>query len=137
MTSRSASWIERSLQEGGDNYDGAYAQPAAPTRAYAAYVLARTSRIDPARLRALSADLVLGGQTVAWRGGETAAPLALAELAGAQSLMGQTGLAETMFQSAVGNLGAAAVPLWWRNAYYWSPLREEAGGAGGGGGDGA
>ena len=127
VTSNSSRWIERNLQNGNDNYDGAYAEPAAPTRAYAAYVLARTSRVDPSSLRALSADLSLGDQTAAWRDGETAAPMALADLAGAQSLMGQAGLAESTFGSAIANLGAASVPLWWRNAYFWSPLREEAG----------
>ena len=127
VTSNSAHWIERSLQTGNDGYDGAYAQPPAPTQAYAAYVLARTSRVDPSSLRALSANLSHAGQTVSWRDGGTAAPMALADLAGAQSLMGQAGLAESTFQSAITNLGASSIPLWWRNAYYWSPVREEAG----------
>ena len=127
VTSNSAHWIERGLQAGNDDYDGAYAQPTAPTQAYAAYVLARTNRVDPSSLRALSAGLSHADPTVSWRNGETAAPMALADLAGAQSLMGQTGLAEATLRSAITNLGAASVPLWWRNAYFWSPLREEAG----------
>ncbi len=126
-TSNSAAWIERSLQSGNDSFGGAYAQPAAPTQAYAAYVLARTSRVDPATLRALSAQLSHDGETVAWRNGETAAPMVLADLAGARSLMGQHGLADSIFQSAITNLDAYSIPLWWRNGYYWSPLREEAG----------
>ncbi len=127
VTSRASHWIERSLQTGSDDSDGAYAQPRAPTQAYAAYVLARTSRVDPSSLRALAANLSSDDQTVSWRDGDMAAPMALADLAGAQSLMGQAGLAEGTFQGAIANLGASSVPSWWRNAYYWSPLREEAG----------
>ncbi len=128
VTANSARWIEHSLQSGDEESDdGAYAQPPAPTRAYAAYVLARSSRVDPSSLRTLAAELSRHDGMVAWHNGETAAPMALADLAGAQSLMGQTNLAESTFASAIANLGAASVPPWWRNAYYWSPLREEAG----------
>ena len=133
VTSASARWIDRTLREDPSDQDrGAYAQPAAPTRAYAAYVLARTGRVDPERLRVLRHDLAFGTwdggvQFVKWNDAGLAAPLALAQLAGAQSLMGDAAGAEETFRLSLGNLAATEVPAWWAYGYYWTRLRDEAG----------
>ena len=91
-----------------------------PTRAYAAYVLARTSRVDPGRLRALDSDLgwttgqgTIVPASVDWRGAGLASPLSLAQLAGAQSLMGDAAASAETFRLALANIdprtGAAVV----------------------------
>jgi uncharacterized protein YfaS (alpha-2-macroglobulin family) len=134
-TDAAAAWLDQRLQSGLPLSEGVYAEPAQPTRAYAAYVLARTSRVDPARLRALSADLTWNDEhgsvlpkTVAWRNGVgLAAPLSLAQLAGAQSLMGDATGATATFRLAIANLDTTAVPEWWYGAFYWSRLRDTAG----------
>ena len=134
VTAASAAWIDQRLQSDTDPDQGVYAEPVQPTRAYAAYVLARTSRVDPARLRALARDLSwTNGQgairpaSVDWRGVGLASPLSLAQLAGAQSLMGDTAASAETFQLAAANIDPRKVPRWWYGAFYWSPLRDTAG----------
>ena len=134
VTTASAHWIDRQLDNTEPYYGGTYAQPAQPTRAYAAYVLARTSRVDPSRLRALASELqwnVMGdkpvAQSVAWRSAGLASPLSLAHLAGAQALMGAASASDATFNLAMANLDAPSVPAWWYNAFFWSELRDEAG----------
>lgn len=124
VTTRSAQWIDAQLDREDADWNGADAEPAQPTRAYAAYVLARTGRVDPARLRTLASTLDGQVAPVSWRRGGLAAPLSLAQLAGAQALMGVP--ADATFAAAVGSLGEAA-PDSWSNAYFWSELRDEAG----------
>ena len=134
VTTAAARWIDRQLDNDDAGVDGAYAQPAQPTRAYAAYVLARTDRVDPSRLRALAGSLQWSRagdtpvpESVSWRNVGLAAPLSLAQLAGAQSLMGGTAASDATFALATANLDAMRVPPWWHNAFFWSPLRDEAG----------
>jgi uncharacterized protein YfaS (alpha-2-macroglobulin family) len=130
VTASAASWVDRQLRSAPDENAeaGAYAQPAAPTQAYAAYVLARTGRVDPARLRLLGQDLQAAASgLVSWRSADVAAPLALAQLAGAKSLMGDADGADETFQMAVGALSVKDVPAWWRYGTFWSPLRDYAG----------
>ncbi len=126
-----ARWIDRRLEDEAVDDGGAYAQPPQPTRAYAAYVLARTSRIDPSRLRVLAAGLDWQGVSVptrvSWRNVGLASPLSVAQLAGAQSLMGMTAASNQTFSLALANLDETSVPGWWYNAYFWSPLRDAAG----------
>ncbi len=133
-TARAAAWIEQQLRSNEIDTSGAYAEPAQPTRAYAAYVLARTSRTDPAGLRALSRDLqweekggVITPARVTWGGKALAPALALAQLAGAQSLMGDAAGSATSFRLALANLDGKKPPDWWSHAYYWSRLRDTAG----------
>jgi uncharacterized protein YfaS (alpha-2-macroglobulin family) len=135
VTSSAAAWIDQRLQSEDDDNGGVYTEPAQPTRAYAAYVLAQTNRVDPARLRVLSRDLdwsETGGAiqpaSVTWRDGVgLASPLSLGQLAGAQSLMGDaTGSAAT-FRLAIANLDTRAIPDWWYGGFYWSRLRDTAG----------
>ncbi len=130
VTTASARWIERQAENDGSGDDGAYAEPVQPTRAYAAYVLARTSRVDPSRLRSLANELdrdAAGAQAVAWHGAGPASPLSVAQLAGAQSLMGSPALADDSFALAIASLHTQAPPSWWSNAFFWSELRDEAG----------
>ncbi len=132
VTGASAQWIDRHLDGDAADLGSVHSEPAPPTRAYAAYVLARTDRIDPARLRELAGGLEWGkadGRPVAvsWRDVGLASPLSLAELAGAQSLMGMAAASDATFALAVANLDAPAVPDWWRAAFFWTPLRDEAG----------
>jgi uncharacterized protein YfaS (alpha-2-macroglobulin family) len=134
-TAASAAWIDQHLASEQDVSEGAYAAPAQPTRAYAAYVLARTNRVDPYRLRALRADLEWGAAggsiipgTVGWRNKVGLAfPLSLAQLAGAQSLMGDPSGSAATFRLALANLDAAKAPGWWYGAFYYSPFRDLAG----------
>ncbi len=127
VTANAIRWIQRNLQST-DEKDGAYAQPSQPTQAYASYVLARTSRVDPSVLRRLAASLSDAPADVSWgNGGGLAGPLSLAQLAGAQSLMGERSAAALTLRLAIANLDAPDVPAWWYNAYFWSRLRDEAG----------
>ena len=131
VTTRSTQWVQQQLERDDADWDGIDSQPMQPTRAYAAYVLARTDRVDPARLRTLASglDRAQGGTATlaSWRQGGLASPLALAQLAGAQALMGDRGSAGATFALAVGNLDSTTVPDWWSRASFWSGLRDEAG----------
>jgi uncharacterized protein YfaS (alpha-2-macroglobulin family) len=126
-----ANWIDRQVAADGYDQKGAYAQPPEPTRAYAAYVLARTNRVDPSRLRLLAGELAWQGGSapthVSWRNVDPASPLSLAQLAGAQSLMGMATASKQTFALAMANLDDVAAPDWWYNAFFWSPLRDKAG----------
>lgn len=133
VTPSAAVWIRRALRSDSADDAGAYAQPSAPTRAYADYVLARTNRVAPAELRALRRELSWhlpkGGHVrqVVWGKDWLASPLSVAQLAGAQSLMGEADEAAESFRLAVANLDAADVPAWWYGSFYWSRLRDLAG----------
>lgn len=131
VTRRAAEWVQQQLGREDADWNGVDSQPMEPTRAYAAYVLARTDRVDPARLRTLASGLDRQTQDrvmlVNWRQGGLASPLSLAQLGGAQALMGDRRAAGASFALAVGNLDSASVPDWWSRAYFWSGLRDEAG----------
>jgi len=92
-------------------------------------VMARSSRVDPSRLRALRSglDVLGGGSLVSWRGGDNAAALSLAHLAGATSLMGDASGSTTLFKAALAAVDRRDPPRSWYDFYYWSAYRDLAG----------
>ena len=114
----------------GDQGGGAYAQSADETRAYAYYLLAKVGRVDLGDVRYTHDTLVgLGGgtQTVSWRRNAVAEPLALAQLAGALSLLGDKARANSAFDAAIRNLAVTRWPAWWGYWNYYSTERDLAG----------
>ncbi|MGI4975972.1 MAG: alpha-2-macroglobulin family protein, partial [Janthinobacterium lividum] len=130
---RSRRWIQQRVRGSGGNDDGtSYAEGEANSRAYGEYVLARMGQGDIAALRrdrdALSAQA--GSPYTFWSlvaaKDAVAAPLALAELAGSLSLMGDKPGAEATFAHALSNLALQARlwPAWWFTYDYGSPVRD-------------
>ena len=128
-------WLEPVARGDSDDFsNGAYAAEANVTQAYAVYVLARSSRTDPGLLRRIhdgltwrTNDAGVVPASVRWGDPDQAAtPLALGELAGALSLMGDKGRALDTFNLAIANLGVQPV-AWWFNRFYYTPERELAG----------
>ena len=129
---RSALWLRQAAD--GDLPERAYryyAQGATTTRAYADYVLARLGRADLGDLRRLhdtvkrrydhGLDIWLAG------GSDVIEPLALGQMAGAFSLMGDHARADNAFRMAIDNLEVRDWPLWWFDWSYGSRLRDAAG----------
>ncbi len=129
---RSALWLRRAaegnLEQSAYQY---YAQGSTVTRAYADYVLARLGRADLGDLRRLHDTLQrrAGGSDRIWlTGGDDAIePLALGQMAGAFSLMGDHPRASDTFRMAIDNLALREWPNWWFDWSYASPLRDTAG----------
>jgi uncharacterized protein YfaS (alpha-2-macroglobulin family) len=101
------------------------------TRAYASYVLARLGRADIGDLRRLH-DATLSRHLVGnydlWGvGNDVLEPLALGQMAGAFSLMGDRSRADDTFHMAITNLAWNDWPLWWFDWSYGSHLRDAAG----------
>ena len=129
---RSALWLRQAAN--GDLPEQAYkyyAQGVTTTRAYADYVLARLGRADLGDLRRLhdtvkrqydhGLDIWLAG------GNDVIEPLALGQMAGAFSLMGDHARADNAFHMAIDNLAVRDWPLWWFDWSYGSRFRDAAG----------
>ena len=116
-------------------WSGAYAEEASVTQAYAEYVLARSSWVDLGALRRMhdalawnAGDNGVTPASVRWKEGEQlATPLALGQLAGALSLMGDTGRALDTFNLAIANIGIRPAARWWFDRFYYTPERDLAG----------
>jgi alpha-2-macroglobulin len=129
---RSATWLRRAaegnLEHSAYQY---YEQGSTVTRAYADYVLARLGRADLGDLRRLhdTVQLRVGGNGRIWlaSGNEELEPLALGQMAGAFSLMGDHPRAHDAFHMAIDNLTLHDWPRWWFDWSYASPLRDVAG----------
>ncbi len=129
---RSAAWLRNAargeLEEGRYKY---YAKGALVTRAYASYVLARLGRADIGDLRRLHdatlAHVLVGGNDLWGTGGDVLEPLALGQMAGAFSLMGDRARADDTFRMAIVNLAWNDWPLWWFDWSYGSHVRDAAG----------
>ncbi len=128
---RSALWLRHAadadLPERAYKY---YAQGATVTRAYADYVLARLGRADMGDMRRLQdtvAQRVSDGAALWLAGDDVLEPLALGQMAGAFSLMGDRSRADQAFRMAIDNLDVHAWPDWWFDWSYASRLRDIAG----------
>ncbi len=130
---RSRRWVEQRVREEDGNDSGtAYAEGEANSRAYGEYVLTRMGHGDIAHLRrdrdALSGQA--GSPYIYWSVAaakdEVASPLALAELAGSLSMMGDKAGAHDTFTHAVANLALQAQywPAWWFTYDYGSLTRD-------------
>jgi len=118
------------------------------TLAYAEYVLAGTSQADLGLLRRMNDAAIIAVDTdgassptvppqyaywAATASGGTlddnslAQPLALAQLGGALSLMGDKFRSGNAFQMAVANIGIKTTPIWWFDDTYYSETRDLAG----------
>jgi len=129
---RSAQWLLRAANGTlEDRAYGYYAQGAQITRAYATYVLARLGRADLGDLRRLHDTIQhqTAEMTNLWLAGgnNVIEPLALGQMAGAFSLMGDRSRAEDTFRMALDNLAARDWPIWWFDWSYGSHLRDVAG----------
>jgi uncharacterized protein YfaS (alpha-2-macroglobulin family) len=128
---RSALWLRRAAQ--GDLEEGQYkyyAQGATTTRAYASYVLARLGRADPGGLRQLHdtmARRVTYGEVAWYANNDPLEPLALGQIGGALSLMGDRARGADAFRQAIDNLSMRDWPGWWFDWSYGSRLRDAAG----------
>jgi uncharacterized protein YfaS (alpha-2-macroglobulin family) len=129
---RSLAWLERAARgDLGQQRGQYYHEDDISTRAYAAYILARTGRADIGELRRLNDTLAsrqVAGNTYWLAGNEgIIEPLALGHLAGALSLMGDRPRATDAMQKAIANLDNHDWPVWWFDWLYASPARDEAG----------
>ncbi|MGI4800481.1 MAG: hypothetical protein ACRYG8_41920, partial [Janthinobacterium lividum] len=130
---RSRRWIGQNMRESaGNDSSTLYAEGEANSRAYGEYVLASMGHGDIAKLRR-DRD-ALAGQTgspytywsLAAARDAVASPLALAELAGSLSLMGDKAGARDTFTHAIANLALQAQywPAWWFTYDYGSLTRD-------------
>ena len=143
---RSYDWISQAVRQLDQQNQGAYAQRADATQAYAAYVLAHAGRADLGDLRRMHDAIVWGsaadGQvaraSVLWnndrRSNDFADPLSLGYLAGALALMGDHGRAVQTFALADANATDLDLnvyyrryPRWWFDDFYATPIRDVAG----------
>ncbi|MGB8839668.1 MAG: alpha-2-macroglobulin [Aliidongia sp.] len=97
--------------------------------AYAAWLLAPVHRIDLGRLRQLHDGLKAGPTLVSWSTGANSAAdaLALGQLSGALSILGDRSRGASAMRLAVGNVERPTVARWWERLLYWSRLRDAAG----------
>jgi uncharacterized protein YfaS (alpha-2-macroglobulin family) len=127
----------------GDSYTEQGLEAPQATLAYAEYVLAGTSQADLGLLRRMNDAAIFATDTdgapvqyaywSAAASGSTlddnslAEPLALAQLGGALSLMGDKFRSANAFQMAVANIGVQTTPVWWTDDAYYSQTRDLAG----------
>jgi uncharacterized protein YfaS (alpha-2-macroglobulin family) len=97
--------------------------------AYAAWLLAPTRRVDLGRLRQIHDGLQAKQSLVSW--GATpdsqADPMALGQLSGALSVMGDRSRGASAMRLAAANVERQAPVTWWETLDYWSRLRDAAG----------
>ncbi len=116
-------------------WSGLHPEEADVAQAYAAYVLARSSRIDLGTLRRMHDSLAwhtgpdgVVPASVRWGAGQQlATPLGLGQLAGALWLMGDHGRALDTFNLAIANIGIRPAAPWWFDRFYYTPERDIAG----------
>jgi uncharacterized protein YfaS (alpha-2-macroglobulin family) len=136
----------------GNSYTEAGLEAPQATLAYAEYVLAGTSQADIGLLRRMNDAAIYAVATdgaastgsapsaalqyAYWAaaasgstldGNSLAQPLALAQLGGALSLMGDKYRSQGAFQMAVANIGIQTYPVWWTDDAYYSETRDLAG----------
>jgi uncharacterized protein YfaS (alpha-2-macroglobulin family) len=136
---RGLGWLARSVRQIDYERSGAFLfEGPHATRAYAAYLLARTGRADVGSLR-YAHDTVTAARdeqgyvpaSVHWGRNATtdtlAQPLSLGQLGGALSLMGDHPRARDAFNMAIANLGVRNFPGWWWSYSYYTEIRDTAG----------
>ena len=126
----------------GTSYTEAGLEAPQATLAYAEYVLAESGQADISLLRrkhdaAVYANdtdgatryafWIPGGNGAAPDGNDLAQPLALAQLGGALTLMGDQSRAASAMQMAVANIGVRDYPVWWFDEAYYTEQRDLAG----------
>ncbi len=132
---RALGWIGQEVGQSDEVQDSAFASVRDDSRAYGWYVLTRAGRPDLGTMRrehdTLSVVEPRHGEPsfAAWSDtNEVAAPLSLAHLAGALSLMQDHARAHDTFRLAVDNLGATRDGRpGWGDWGYWSYVRDLAG----------
>jgi len=97
--------------------------------AYAAWLLAPVHRVDLGRLRQLHDGLQARPTLVSWgaAANSEANALALGQLSGALSILGDRSRGASAMRLAVVNVERPTVALWWERLLYWSRLRDAAG----------
>ena len=97
--------------------------------AYAAWLLAPAHRVDLGRLRQIHDGLQARATLVAWdnKPNTEADPMALGQLSGALSILGDRSRGASAMRFAVGGIEKPFVALWWERLVYWSRLRDAAG----------
>ncbi len=128
---RSMTWLEQAAHGGFDRLRGrSYREDDISTRAYAAYLLARTGRADIGDLRRMNDTLLPRrvAKNTYWSVGNefVVEPLALGHLSGALSFMGDRPRATDAMRRAITNLRYEDWPAWWFDWLYASPTRDEA-----------
>jgi uncharacterized protein YfaS (alpha-2-macroglobulin family) len=108
---------------------GERARPVGDLAAYAAWLLAPAHRADLGRLRQLHDEISSGAQLVAWFNDDRSAanPLALAQLGGALSVLGDHSRGTNALTLAVTATSRPYMVEWWQDYLYWSKLRDAAG----------
>ena len=130
------STIERSYANaeaqlrGADRYgDNNVSRGGSDAVAYAAWLLAPAHRVDLGRLRQIHDALQARPSLVSWSAGPNseADAMALSQLSGALSVLGDRSRGASAMRLAVVNLERPTVVLWWERLFYWSRLRDAAG----------
>ncbi len=126
----------------GTSYTEAGLEAPQATLAYAEYVLAKAGQADIGLLRRKHDAAVYANDTdgatryAFWipgsdgkqpDGNDLAQPLALAQLGGALTLMGDQDRAASAMQMAVANIGVTDYPVWWFDETYYTEQRDLAG----------
>jgi uncharacterized protein YfaS (alpha-2-macroglobulin family) len=107
--------------------DGAYAHPR-EDETYAQWLLAQAHRADLGQLRLVHDAMREGPEFVSWTlDGKTAAePIALAQLSGSLSVLGDRSRAVDSMHAAVASVIQPHIVDWWTGWSYWSNLRDAA-----------
>jgi uncharacterized protein YfaS (alpha-2-macroglobulin family) len=97
--------------------------------AYAAWLLAPAHRADLGRLRQIHDGLQTRAAQVGWdnRPHAQTGPMALGQLSGALSALGDRSRGANAMRLAIDDLEKPVVARWWESLFYWSRLRDAAG----------
>ena len=118
------------LLRGADRYgDNSVSRGGPDAVAYAAWLLAPAHRVDLGRLRQIHDALQSRPSLISWSPGPNteADPMALGQLSGALSILGDRSRGASAMRLAVVNIERPTVALWWERLFYWSRLRDAAG----------
>ncbi|APH60710.1 putative alpha-2-macroglobulin domain-containing protein [Granulibacter bethesdensis] len=123
--------IQAIVSGSGNEESGYYRASRDVTVVYGLYLLARSGgQVDAALLHRISDSLGWAGGdkpepgSVTFEDGKPAPTIALAQLAGAASLTGDTERAKKLFRLASANLKLSSVPGEWMGGFYYTPLRD-------------